>query len=465
MAETTKLWGGRFSEEADATFAEFNRSIEFDKRLFDHDLRASAAHCNGLLGAGLLTPDEAEKIRTGLVRLSELEVDELIGRQATIPEDVHSLIEISLIGLIGDVGRKVHTGRSRNDQVATAFRLWLRDAIDRGISGAQDFMASLLEAAERNSDVVIPGYTHLQKAQPVLFAHWCLAYFEMLRRDIERLEQIRSRVNVMPLGSGALAGTGFPIDRESVARELGFDSITRNSLDGVSDRDFAIELSGAASILMMHLSRFAEDLIIYSSDEFGLVKLGDRISTGSSLMPQKKNPDAMELLRGKSARVFGGHISLLTLMKGLPLAYNKDMQEDKEAVFDIVDTFNSSLAVAAVIMRNITLDRIRCETAMTSGFMNATDLADYLVLKGIPFRTAHEVVGGMVRKAAELGCTLETLPIEVVQGFSEEMGEDFRDRLSLERVLASKSVVGGTSPERVAIEISSARALLNRKDA
>jgi argininosuccinate lyase len=460
MADSTKLWGGRFSEDADETFAAFNRSIHFDKKLFRHDVLASIAHCNGLQSAGLLSEGEADQIRSALSSMIDADVEKLIAQQSGLPEDVHSLIESNLIAMIGDVGRKAHTGRSRNDQVATAFRLWMKDAVDDSIGRAIKFMEGLTECAEVNIDVVIPGYTHLQKAQPILFSHWCLAYFEMLRRDLERLSHVRRQVNVMPLGSGALAGSGFPIDRQSVAEELGFESITRNSLDGVSDRDFTLDFAGAASILMMHLSRFAEDLIIYSSDEFGFVELGDRISTGSSLMPQKKNPDAMELLRGKSARVFGGNISLLTLMKGLPLAYNKDMQEDKEAVFDIVETVKSSLDIAAVIICNISLNRRRCSDSMGTGFMNATDLADYMVGKGLPFRSAHEIVGAMVSKSIELNCRLEELPLEVVKSFSSLIEDDFRKRISLERVLASKVVIGGTSRDRVASELADAKTFL-----
>jgi len=460
MADSTKLWGGRFSEDADETFAAFNRSIHFDKKLFQHDVRASIAHCNGLQRAGLISEGEADQIRSALNSIVDADVEDLLASQPNLPEDVHSLIESVLIAKIGDVGRKVHTGRSRNDQVATAFRLWMREAVDESVGRTILFMQRLLECAEHNIDVVIPGYTHLQKAQPVLFPHWCLAYFEMLRRDLERFDHVRTRINVMPLGSGALAGSGFPIERHLVAEELGFESITRNSLDGVSDRDFTIDFAGAASILMMHLSRFAEDLIIYSSDEFGFVELGDRISTGSSLMPQKKNPDAMELLRGKSARVFGGNISLLTLMKGLPLAYNKDMQEDKEAVFDIVETVMSSLDVAAVIVRNITLNRKRCSDSMGTGFMNATDLADYLVVKGVPFRSAHEIVGAMVSKSIELNCRLEELPTDVVKSFSSLIEDDFRERISLEMVLASKVVIGGTSRDRVASELADAKAFM-----
>ena len=461
MGESSKLWGGRFSEESDGTFADFNRSIDFDKRLFRHDVAASIAHCNGLLRAGVLVAEEAASIRGVLETLLKADVDDLLRERKSLPEDVHSLIESILIETVGDVGRKVHTGRSRNDQVATAFRLWLRNESAEIILRIRKLMEGLTESATANMDVIIPGYTHLQKAQPVPFAHWCLAYFEMLRRDLNRFEQVSKSSNVMPLGSGALAGSGFPIDRAEVARELGFDSVTANSLDAVSDRDFALEFASASSILLMHLSRFAEDLIIYSSDEFGIVNLGDCISTGSSLMPQKKNPDAMELLRGKSARVFGGTMSLLTLMKGLPLAYNKDMQEDKEAVFGIADTVSASLAVALVIVRNITLCKKRCAEMTSKGFMNATDLADYLVGKGVPFRTAHDHVGKLVSTAIERGCRLEDLPLDTVTAVSDSIGEDFRERISLGNVLSAKNVVGGASLERVSQALIDAKRFLS----
>ena len=308
-------------------------------------------------------------------------------------EDVHSFVESRLIELVGDVGRKLHTGRSRNDQVATDFRLWLRSSIDDLNETIRDAQTSLLDFAEANRDVVIPGYTHLQRAQPVLLAHWCLAYFEMLTRDRERLSEARRRVNVMPLGSAALAGTSFPIDRERLATELGFEGVSRNSLDAVSDRDFCVEFLSACSLIMVHLSRLAEDIILYATSEFGLFELGDAIATGSSLMPQKKNPDSMELVRGKSGRVFGDLMALLTTLKGLPLAYNKDMQEDKEAVFDAFDTVSASLRVTATVLRNLGVNKERAAAAASSGYMNATELADYLVRKGMPFRDAHEIVG------------------------------------------------------------------------
>src|SRR5256884_826536 len=312
--------------------------------------------------------------------------------------------------MIGDLGRKLHTGRSRNDQVATDLRLWLRGELDRLAINLRSAQEALLDLAEANRDAVIPGYTHLQRAQPILFAHWCLAYFEMLARDRERLAEVRKRVNVLPLGSAALAGTSYPIDREAVARSLGFDEVSRNSLDAVSDRDFCVEFTSAASLVMLHLSRLAEDIILYSTTEFGFFELSDPVATGSSLMPQKKNPDSMELVRGKAGRVFGHLAALLATMKGLPLAYNKDMQEDKEAIFDTADTINASLEVTAHVLRNIRINRERTREAASHGYLNATELADYLARKGIPFREAHETVGRIVVDAIERGVELNEVP-------------------------------------------------------
>lgn len=456
MKEATNLWGGRFTEKPDETFREFNDSFRFDRRLFSADVRASTAHANGLTRAGVLSADDGKAISDGLSSLlarSETEAEFF----ASDAEDVHSFIESKLVELIGDSGKRLHTGRSRNDQVATAFRLWLRDEIDavqKLIIAAQK---ALLDAATRHESAVIPGYTHLQRAQPVMWAHWCLAYFEMLGRDRERLSDVRKRVNVLPLGSAALAGTSFPIDREAVAKELGFDNVTKNSLDAVSDRDFAVEFVGASALVMVHLSRLAEDLIIYCSTEFGFVALSDTVSTGSSLMPQKKNPDALELLRGKAGRVFGHHAGLLATMKGLPLAYNKDMQEDKEAVFDTVDTVGLSLRVAAIVLDNLSLNEKRAADAASTGFLNATEFADYLVKKGVPFRTAHDAVGKAVLLAAERGSELSDLTLDELRQFAPEIDETVFDVLTIDNTLASKSQTGGTSRARVAEALDAAR--------
>jgi len=448
MTQTKNLWGGRFTEGADETFAEFNNSFKFDRRLFSADVRASIAHCEGLFHAGILTRLEMERIKNGLITLlKRADFDKNYFDDPA--EDVHSFIESKLIQLVGDTGRKLHTGRSRNDQVATAFRLWLREEITEISRLARALQKSLVDLAENNRSAVLPGYTHMQRAMPVLWAHWCLAYFEMLARDRERLEEVWRRVNVLPLGSAALAGTSYEIDRESVARHLGFDGVTANSLDAVSDRDFAIEFAGAGSILMMHLSRLAEDLIIYASNEFGFIELGDAISTGSSLMPQKKNPDALELIRGKAGRVFGNQTALLTMMKGLPLAYNKDMQEDKEAIFDSVDTLQQTLRVTEIVLRNIKINAEKSRLAASKGYLNATELADYLVQKDVPFRIAHDTVGRVVLFAISKGRELNELSLEEMLEFSPKIEKDVFEALSLEKTLAAKNQIGGTSPERV----------------
>jgi argininosuccinate lyase len=454
---TANLWGGRFTGETDSGFAEFNRSFGFDYRLFEADVQASVAHCDALVGAKVLTAGQAQKIRSALQEILEH------GQRGPdyfkdTAEDVHSFVEARLIEIVRDLGRKLHTGRSRNDQVATDLRLWLRDEIDKIISTLGRTQEALLDIAEANRDVVMPGYTHLQRAQPILFAHWGLAYFEMLARDRERLSETRKRVNVLPLGSAALAGTSYPIDREAVARALGFDSVSRNSLDAVSDRDFCVEFAGAASLIMMHLSRLAEDIVLYSTTEFGFFELGDAVATGSSLMPQKKNPDSMELVRGKAGRVFGHLIALLTTMKGLPLAYNKDMQEDKEAIFDTVDTVKTCLSVTATVLSNINVSDARAREAATHGYLNATELADYLVRKGTPFRQAHETVGRVVVYAIERELELNDIPIEDLRKFSPTFDHDVLDSLSLERTLATKSQAGGTAPDRVRESLAAARA-------
>ncbi|HQZ96296.1 MAG TPA: argininosuccinate lyase [Pyrinomonadaceae bacterium] len=462
MTKSGQLWGGRFTEKPDETFAEFNDSFRFDKRLFAADVRGCIAHANGLKRARVITNLEAVSILEGL--------DELIEHAASDPafflhsnsEDVHSFIEGKLIDLIGDTGRKLHTGRSRNDQVATAFRLWLRDELDAISSLIHLAQSSLVSLAERHREAVLPGYTHLQRAQPVMWAHWCLAYFEMLKRDSERLADARKRVNILPLGSAALAGTSFPIDRESVAAELRFEGVSANSLDAVSDRDFAVEFTAACSLIMVHLSRLAEDLIIYCSNEFGFVTLSDAVSSGSSLMPQKKNPDALELLRGKAGRVFGHQMGLLATIKGLPLAYNKDMQEDKEAVFDTVDTVSISLRAASIVLDNATLNEERALAAATKGYLNATELADYLVKKGVPFRTGHEIVGRAVLYAISEGKELHELSVEQLKEFSSEIGEDVADALSLGSTLGAKDAIGGTSPSRVTEALTAARAFLDK---
>jgi argininosuccinate lyase len=453
------LWGGRFTGETDKHFAQFNASFRFDRRLIFADLQACAVHARALGRAGILDPAELVSITQGLAKIGEraAEPGYLDRPEFAAAEDVHSFIESRLVELIGAAGFKLHTGRSRNDQVAVATRLFLRGEIERLDQVFRDTQAALLDLAETYADAPIPGYTHLQKAQPILFAHFLLAYFQMLARDRQRMADVKKRVNLLPLGSGALAGTNFAVDREWMAAELGFDGVTRNSLDAVSDRDYILEFANAAAIAMMHLSRLAEDLIIYSTQEFAFIKLGDAISTGSSLMPQKKNPDSLELIRGKSARVFGHASALLTLAKGLPLAYNKDLQEDKEALFDTIDTLSDSLRVTAIVLRNIELNRERARAAAISDYTNATDLADYLVRKGLEFRKAHEVIGRVVVFAIEQGMQLGELSLEQYRGFSDRFEPDLFETISLERSLAGKTQTGGTSPGQVQTELSLAR--------
>jgi argininosuccinate lyase len=460
MTKSQNLWGGRFAQAADPSFAKFNNSFAFDCRLFAVDVRASIAHCNGLAAAGVISQDEAGAIKQGLLTVLERGLAGNNHFEEMPAEDVHSFVEARLVDIVGDAGRKLHTGRSRNDQVATDLRLWLREAIDQLLSQARSTQEALLDLAEAHPDSVLPGYTHLQRAQPILFAHWCLAYFEMLARDRERLGEVRKRVNVLPLGSAALAGSSFPIDRDALARELGFDSVSRNSVDAVSDRDFCVEFLSACSLVMVHLSRLAEEVILYSTNEFGFFELSDAVATGSSLMPQKKNPDSMELVRGKAGRVFGHTVSLLTMLKGLPLAYNKDMQEDKQAVFDAFDTTEACLEVSALVLGNVKLNVERMRAAASKGMMNATELADYLVRKGVAFREAHETVGRIVVRAIEKEVELGELSLDELRTFSSEIGADVFAALTLEQTLSSKALAGGTAPERVAEALATARRLL-----
>lgn len=456
MTNSGQLWGGRFTGKPDETFADFNNSFRFDERLFTADVRASIAHANGLLVASVLTADENSAITGALRTMLELAAGDPAYLKLDA-EDVHSFIELRIVELIGDTGKKVHTGRSRNDQVATAFRLWLRDEIANISTDIRNLQSALIAVAERHGNAVLPGYTHLQRAQPVLWPHWCLAYFEMFFRDIERLSEVQHRVNVLPLGAAALAGTSFNIDREAVAAELGFESVSANSLDAVSDRDFAIEFVSACSLVMLHLSRLAEDLIIYATTEFGFIALSDAVSTGSSLMPQKKNPDALELIRGKAGRVFGHQTALLVTLKGLPLAYNKDMQEDKEAVFDTVDTVCMCLNVAAIVLNNLTVNEARTREAAAKGYLNATELADYLVKKGVPFRTAHDTVGRIVLTAIDQEKELNEMSLKDLVKVSDQIEADVFNALSLEQTLSSKSQTGGTSPKRVAEALAAAK--------
>lgn len=459
-----KLWGGRFKGEADEQFARFNASFAFDRRLIDADIEGSHAQAEALAAAGILSAEEGQKIAEGLGEIARRVREEHGYLDQRDAEDVHSFVEAELVAIAGECGYKLHTGRSRNDQVATDLRFFLRGEIDSVAKTIRDLQRALAELADAHRVVVMPGYTHLQRAQPILFAHYLLAYFEMFERDLGRLADVRQRVNQLPLGSGALAGTGFAIDREMIAKRLGFDGICENSLDAVSDRDFVIEFVGAAALVMVHLSRLAEDLIIYSTTEFGFIELSDAVSTGSSLMPQKKNPDSLELVRGKAGRVFGHHAALLATMKGLPLAYNKDMQEDKEALFDTIDTLAGSLAVLATVLRNVRINGERTRAAAEKGYLNATDLADYLVRRGMPFRLAHELAGRVVTYAIEQGKALEELSIEEYRRFSDFFGEDLYPAITIESFLASRAALGGTASERVTEALEKAKKKLATDD-
>jgi len=454
-------WSGRFSEPVAELVKSYTASIDFDRRLAEVDIDASLAHARMLGAAGVLTAADVDAIDRGMRQIrDEIARDEF--EYSRDLEDIHLNVERRLIALIGDAGKRLHTGRSRNDQIATDIRLYVRAAIDAIRGRIHALRVALLDLAEVHAATVMPGFTHLQVAQPVTFGHHLMAYDAMLARDAERLADCRRRVNRLPLGSAALAGTGFPIDRERVARELGFEGLCPNSLDAVSDRDFAIEFAADAALIMMHLSRFAEELVLWSSPRFGFVRLADRFCTGSSIMPQKKNPDVPELVRGKTGRVYGHLVALLTLMKAQPLAYNKDNQEDKEPVFDIVDTLEPTLAIMAdIVAGGITVDAERMRAAANEGFATATDLADYLVRKGLPFRDAHEVVAQAVRHAEAERRDLADLPLATLQRFSPVIGDDVFVVLALEGSVASRNHPGGTAPEQVRAAIRAARATLN----
>lgn len=451
-----KLWGGRFSEPTDQFVEEFTASIDFDKRLYHQDIRGSIAHARMLGKQGILPMAEVEKIVAGLQEvLARIEAGKFDFSVAL--EDIHMNIEARLTEKIGEAGKRLHTGRSRNDQVALDIRLYLRDEIVE-ISAYLDMLVdSLIYQAEANLGVIMPGYTHLQTAQPILFSHHMMAYVEMFTRDKGRMEDCLRRMNALPLGAGALAGTTFPIDREYVAELLDFPAVTRNSLDSVSDRDFALEFMGASSILMMHLSRFSEELILWSTSEFKFVELTDSFCTGSSIMPQKKNPDVPELVRGKTGRVYGNLMALLTVMKALPLAYNKDMQEDKEPLFDTIDTVKGSLKIFADMVREMRINAGNMRAAAAKGFSTATDVADYLVRQGMPFRDAHEVVGKTVAYCIANGKDLPDLTMDEWQGFSDKIGEDIFGAITLEASVNARAATGGTALERVRAEIERAK--------
>ncbi|MFH1646239.1 MAG: argininosuccinate lyase [Chloroflexota bacterium] len=451
---------GRFSKPADKLVAKYTASLPFDRRLYRQDIRGSLAHAKMLAKHGIITDKEAEAIAGGLLSIQkEIEQDKFQFKVEL--EDIHMAVESRLIEIVGDVGRKLHTARSRNDQVALDMRLFTREAIGDTVRGLRGLERALLDLAGANKKVVMPGYTHLQVAQPVLLAHHLLAYFEMLQRDIERFNDCLKRVDVMPLGSGALAGVAYDIDREFLAKELGFGRVSRNSLDAVSDRDFLLEYQAAAAICMMHLSRLAEELVIWSSAEFDFIEIDDAYATGSSIMPQKKNPDVAELARGKTGRVYGHLTALLTTMKGLPLAYNRDMQEDKEGFFDTVDTLLATLEVLAGMVGTLKVKANNTAKAVERGYILATDLADYLVKKGEAFRTAHEIVGRLVSYAAEKGKTLSGLDLSEYKKFSQLFGEDVRD-ITVASSLAARNVTGGTAPKQVAGALAAARRIAGK---
>ncbi|WP_260295711.1 argininosuccinate lyase [Sedimenticola hydrogenitrophicus] len=451
-----KLWSGRFSEPTDAFVEAFTASVEFDQRLYRYDIQGSIAHATMLARAGILSTAERDSIIAGLERIRE-QIESGEFDWSVELEDVHMNVEARLTSAIGDAGKKLHTGRSRNDQVATDVRLYLRDEIEIIRGEILRLQHALLDKAEQEAETILPGFTHLQTAQPVTFGHHLMAWFEMLERDRDRLADCNKRVNIMPLGSAALAGTTYPIDRHYTAQLLGFERPSENSLDAVSDRDFAIEFSAAAALIMMHLSRMSEELIIWSSAQFNFINLSDSFCTGSSIMPQKKNPDVPELVRGKTGRIFGHLIGLLTLMKGQPLAYNKDNQEDKEPLFDTVDNLKGSLKVFADMIPAITCKPESMREAALKGFATATDLADYLVRKGTPFRDAHEVVGKAVALGVSKGCDLAELSLEELRGFSERIDADVYSVLTLEGSVAARDHIGGTAPAQVRAAIGRAR--------
>ena len=454
-----KAWSGRFSEPVTNLVKRYTASVSFDQRLAFHDIRGSLAHARMLAKQKIISAKDLDDIERGLTLIeSEISRSEFVW--SLDDEDVHLNIEKRLISIVGDAGKRLHTGRSRNDQVATDIRLWLRDAIDDIDTLLRNYIIALLVLAEKHAATPMPGFTHLQVAQPVTFGHHLLAYVEMAKRDRERMQDCRKRVNHLPLGSAALAGTTFPVDRAFVALQLGFDALCENSLDAVSDRDFAIEFSAAAALLMMHVSRFSEELILWMTPRVGFIDIADRFCSGSSIMPQKKNPDVPELARGKSGRVFGNLMGLLTLMKGQPLAYNKDNQEDKEPLFDTVDTLTDTLRIFADMVGGITVKPAAMSEALKQGFATATDLADYLVKRGTPFRDAHEAVARAVRAAEAKGCDLADLTLSELQAFSSLIDDRVFGVLSVAGSLAARDHIGGTAPEQVRAAIKRCRAAL-----
>lgn len=457
----SKLWGGRFEAATDALVEQLGESVSYDCRLAPWDIAASIAHARMLGGQGIISKSDADKIIRGLRAIAR-DIEKGAFAWDTALEDVHSNIEAALVRRIGDAGKRLHTARSRNDQIATSVRLWARDQIDAIGGQLRDLQAALLDCAEAHLDLILPGYTHLQPAQPVLLAHHLHAYVEMFARDRARFANLRGRVNVLPLGAAALAGAPYPIDRKAVARELAFDAIAANSMDAVSDRDHLIEFCAAASIAMMHLSRFCEELILWSSPAFGFIEIGDAFTTGSSIMPQKKNPDVAELVRGKTGRVYGALNALLTLMKGLPLTYNRDLQEDKEPVFDASDTLQLALKVFTRMIPSIQFDRAAMREATASGFMEATDLADWLVTRGVPFRQAHGIIGRIVLHALRNGKRLPELTLEEFQAHAPQFDAGVYEVLTPEAIVRRRDHPGGAAPRQVRQALRKARRALEK---
>ena len=456
-----KLWGGRFNKGSSSLLEQFNASIGFDNRMYAEDIAGSIAHSKMLNKIGILTVEEQEKIENGLIQIKEM-IDNGNFEFHISDEDIHMAVEKKLIELIGSLGGKLHTGRSRNDQVALDIRMYLKKEILNIKNLLKLLMEAIVEVAKSNKDVIMPGYTHLQRAQPILFSHHMMAYYEMMKRDLDRLEDCFKRVDVMPLGAGALAGTTYPLDRHYVAELLGFSKVTENSLDTVSDRDFIIETNFVISMILMHLSRFSEELIIWSTSEFSFVEMDDTYSTGSSIMPQKKNPDVTELVRGKTGRVFGNLIGILTVMKGLPLAYNKDTQEDKEGVFDSIDTIKIVLEIFSPMLKTMTIKKENMKASIYEGFINATDIADYLAKKGLPFREAHKVVGELVSYCEQNNKLLTDLSYEEFKNSHSLFEEDIVKESSIEACINGRKTYGGTALSDVERQIENAKAFLGK---
>jgi len=448
MKKQKKPWGGRFSEATDSGVEELTSSLHFDKRLYRYDIEGSIAHCSMLAAQGIISSDDAEKIQSGLQDVLHC-IEQGEFSFTSDLEDIHMAIETALIDRIGETGGRLHTARSRNDQISLDMRLYLRDETDAVLDLLAGFQASLFDVAKREIDTILPGYTHLQKAQPVSLAHYLLAYWEMLDRDIDRLKDCRKRINVMPLGSAALAGTGFAIDREYVAGLLGFPELSKNSMDAVSDRDFVAEFIFDASLIMMHMSRFCEDLVIWSGGEFGFVVMPDSFTTGSSIMPQKKNPDVAELVRGKTGRVYGDLMAILTVMKGIPMTYDRDLQEDKEPLFDTIDTIKACLSVLGDMTAQLKFNREKMLKRAAEDFSTATDVADYLVMKGIPFREAHGIVGRIVGYCIEKQKEMQSLDMEEIKMFWSDADADIYTCMSVEGSVGARNILGGTAKEAV----------------